>query len=440
MDDFELGNTHYYNKEFQLAKECYERFIESNPNSYIAYHNLGIVLIQLGQNEEALKCFEIPCKYNYAESFVSRGTALRNIGRYHEALLSFAQTFVIDPDHCVAYSNYGNTLREFGKPDLAIDFLRIARKYQPDNPNFELNECVCHLMKGDLPKGWELYESRWYFQSDVTMKPNLPGVEFDGTQNIKGKKIVVYYEQGFGDCIQFARYIPELRKLEPEEIIVVMRKQLLDLYKFNFPYVTIVDAESNIPPYHYHVALLALPKCFNTTIDTIPYVDSYLTIDDNTVLDWYKKLGLKNKPRIGLLWSPNKAAYITRFREIELEKLLSIVSDKYEFISLSYEMDDETLKLLEQYNVKSYHNDLYGFYNTAGLIKNLDLVITIDTVIPHLSGALGVPTWVMLSDYGCDWRWFLNRSDSPFYNCMTLFRQQNGNWDNVLNDIKNRLG
>ena len=122
-----------------------------------------------------------------------------------------------------------------------------------------------------------------------------------------------------------------------------------------------------------------------------------------------------------------------------LKQLLASTNNECEFISLSYEVDEKILSLFRKFNIRTFHEDLSGFYNTAGLISQLDLVVSIDTVIPHLSGAMGIPTWVMLSDYGCDWRWFMNRTDSPFYNCMKLYRQNNGSWDNVLLDIKNDL-
>jgi hypothetical protein len=436
MNDFEIGNQCYMSKDYEGAKECYERFLQTEPENYIALHNLGVTLCQLGLHEQALEAFVLPCQHNYVESHLSRGTALRSLGRYREALISFAHTFALDPKHPTAYSNYGNTLREFLEPELAIPFMQIARKLQPDNPNFELNECVCHLMKGDLLAGWELYESRWYFQSDVSMKPVLQGPEYDGSQDVNGKRVLVYYEQGFGDNIQFSRYVKLLQE-RGANVILVTKKQLYELFKYNFPDVEVLNQDAVLPNYHYHVALMALPKCFKTTIDTIPYSMSYLDIDEGMKQSWKTKLGIKTKKRIGLLSSPNKVAFITKFRQIELEKLLYITSDDYEFISLSYEMDDNIDALLKKHNVRDFHKDLNGFYNTAGLISQLDLVITIDTVIPHLSGALGVPTWVMLSDYGSDWRWFLNRSDSPFYNCMKLFRQNgDGQWDSVLESIK----
>lgn len=438
MNDFEQGNIHYLAKEYYEATECYKRCLEQEPYNHLVWHNLGIAFSQMGNDVEALKCFEIPCNQNYAESWLSRGTALRSLGRYREALITFAHTFALEPTHPTAYSNYGNTLREFGLPALAIPFLKIAQELKPNDVNYELNESVCHLMKGDLIEGWKKYEARWYYQSDTSLKPQLPGPEYDGSQDIVGKKVLVYYEQGFGDSVQFIRFAKLLHD-RGAEVTVITRPQLYELFKYNLPELTILNADAQVPLYHYHVALMDLPKCFNTTIDTIPYHTPYLDVDEGMKQFWKIKLGPKTKKRIGLLWSPNKIAFISRFRRIELEQLLSIASDEYEFVSLSYEVDEKILETLAKYNVKTFHEDLSGFYSTAGLISQMDLVISIDTVIPHLSGAMGIPTWVMLTDYGCDWRWFMNRDDSPFYDCVKLFRQTNGTWENVLASIKTEL-
>jgi len=406
MNDFEQGNIHYMAKEYYEASECYRRFLEQEPSNYVVWHNLGIALCQLGRDEEAL--------------------------------FTFAHTFALDPKHPTAYSNYGNTLREFGFPDIAVHFLKIAQELKPNDVNYELNESVCHLMNSNLVEGWKKYNARWYYQSDVSFKPSILGPEYDGSQDIVGKRVLVYYEQGFGDSIQFVRFAKVLKD-KGADVILVTKPQLYDLFKYNFPEFEVLNSDAQLPPYHYHVALMDLPKCFGTTIDTIPYTTPYLDVDEGMKQSWKIKLGPKTKKRIGILWSPNKIAFISRFRRIELEQLLSIASDEYEFVSLSYEVDEQILELLSKYNVKTFHEDLSGFYNTAGLISQLDLVVSIDTVIPHLSGAMGVPTWVMLTDYGCDWRWFMNRNDSPFYNCMRLFRQTNGTWDTVLESIKHEL-
>lgn len=438
MKELELANHHYVNKEFDVAKEYYEIVLEQHPDNAMVLHNHGLTCIQLDQNEEAIKSFELPCRAGSDESLISRGVARRNLGMYKEAMHDFAQAFILNPEHATAYSNYGNSLREFSKPNIAVPFMQLAQQFDPTNVNYRLNESICHLMKGDLVEGWKKYDARWWYQSDVSFKPTLPGPEYDGTQDINGNIVVVYYEQGFGDSIQFIRFIRILQD-KGATVIIVTKPQLIELFKFNFPELQVVNNDEQLPPYHYHVPLMDLPKCFGTTIDSIPSPTPYLDVDDSMKESWKNRLGEKKKKRIGILWSPNKIAFITRFRRIELEQLLSIVNDEYEFVSLSYEVSEEEEQLLKQHNVKDYREHLNGFYSTAGLISQMDLVISIDTVIPHLSGALGVPTWVMLSDYGCDWRWFIGRDDSPFYNCVRLFRQDNSDWENVLGRIKAEL-
>lgn len=437
MNDFDQGVTYYNNKNFLEAKNCFERELSIQPDNYVLHHNLGVTLIQLGLNQESLQHFELPCKYNYPDSYISRGAALRNLGRYHEALRDFATTFVIDPNSSTAYSNYSNTLREFGRPDLALDFIKIANRIKPDNTSL-LNESITYLALGDLIEGWKKYEYRWFYETGDSLKPNLPGPEYNGSQNIEDQRVLVYHEQGFGDCIQFARYITLLEQLNAK-VILLSKPKLFPLMKNNYPNAIVVKWGDEIPSYNYHVALLDLPKCFNTTIDTIPLPNAYLSVDEGLKTHWRNILGPKTKRRVGLTWTSNGIAYNTKFRRMDLRELVQVVSDDYEFINLHFDPSVDELKLLDQYGIRNVNDHLGDFYSTAGLMSNLDCVITVDTVTAHLSGALGVPTFVMLPNYGCDWRWFLNRIDSPFYNCVKLFRKVNDNWDSVIQDLKLNL-
>lgn len=437
MNDFEQGIQHYNNKNYAEARDCFERELAKQPNNYVLQHNLGVTYIQLGLNQESLSYFTNPCNNNYADSFISRGAALRNLGRYHEALRDFATTFAIDPDNSVAYSNYSNTLREFGRPDIALDFIKIANRIKPDNTSL-LNESITYLALGDLTEGWKKYNYRWFYETGSSLKPQLPGPEYDGSQNIEGHTVLVYHEQGFGDCIQFARYITLLEQ-KNAKVILLSKPKLMSLMRHNYPNTTVVSWGQNIPEYHYHVALLDLPKCFGTTIDNIPLPTSYMTVDEALKTKWRNILGPKTKCRVGLTWTSNGIAYNTKFRRMELNELIHVVSDEYEFINLHFDPTDDEKKLLEQHGVRNLNDQLGDFYTTAGLISNLDCVISVDTVTAHLAGALGVPTFVMLPNYGCDWRWFLDRTDSPFYECVKLFRKVNDNWDSVIQDLKRNL-
>lgn len=434
MNYFDSGVIHYQNKKYNEAKNCFETFITSvEPNNLVAHHNLGLTLIQLGLDEESLKYFELPCQHQYVESFLSKGAALRNLGRYHEALRCFGQAFIIDSNNAKAYSNYSNTLREFGQNELALDFIKIANRLSPDNTSL-LNESITYFALGDFIKGYEKWDYRWYYETGESLKPKLSGVEFDGTQSVENKVVFVYCEQGFGDCIQFVRYVNCLVN-DKATVILYSKPQLYKLFTKNFSNILVVNWGDQVPTYDYHVALLDLPKCYKTTINTIPYITAYLNVDEQEKIKWKGLLGPKTKPRIGITWSSNGVAYNTKFRRLDLSELVSIFSDDYQFINLQYDTTDNEKELLSQYNVKNFEKNIGDFYNTSGLITQLDFVISVDTAIAHLSGALGITTYVMLPNYGCDWRWFSNRTDSPFYSNMKLFRKVSDTYDSVFHDI-----
>jgi hypothetical protein len=352
-------------------------------------------------------------------------------------MADFASCLLKEPDNAKALSNYGNSMREFGLPHVAIPFFQKALSINSTDPTFRLNESIGYLLNGDLINGWKNYDARWYYQSDASFKPQLPGEEYRGAQKVSGKIVCVYCEQGFGDSIQFIRYVKLLQQMGAR-IILITRPQLVKLFQYNFPDIEIRTEYSNLA-YHYHVPLMELPKCFNTAIDNIPYPDAYLSVSSNLIKKYSDQLGPKTKKRVGIVWSSNAIAFITRFRQAPLEPLLqTLTSIDCEIVNLEFDVSEEEQLLLNKYDVKSF--DVDGFDDTAALMKTLDCVVTVDTVYAHLAGSLGIPTCVMLADYGMDWRWFLKRNDSPFYNCVNLFRQHgDGSWLPVYEDIKNQL-
>lgn len=434
---FEQANTDFVQNKYSDALAKYELLLTYDKENIIVRHNYGLTLIKLDRFEEGIVALEIPINAGYTDSYLSRGSAYRALGRYHDAINDFSRAFLQDPTNARAYSNYGNSLREFGMPELATTFLKTSLKLDPSDQVTRLNESIAYLLAGDLKNGWVNYDARWFYQSDLSFKPELPGEEYNGSQDINGKIVCVYCEQGFGDSIQFIRYINILIQLGAK-IILVTRKQLVDLFQYNFPDIDIRTEYSNLM-YHYHVPLMDLPKCFNTTIDNIPNPEAYLNVKSSLIEKYNNKLGPKTKQRVGIVWSSNSIAFITRFRQVPLEPLLqSLIDADCEIVNIEFDISEEEKEILNKYNVKIVDQD--GFDDTAALLKTLDLLVTVDTVYAHLSGALGVKTYVMLADYGMDWRWFLKRKDSPFYNCVKLFRQHgDGNWLSVFQDIQNEL-
>jgi tetratricopeptide (TPR) repeat protein len=432
--ELDLGNQSYINRQYEQAIIHYDSFLSIQPDNYVVCHNKGLALIKLDRLQEAIPVLQIPMNHGYAESWLAYGSILRSLGKYNEALVAFANAFLLDKDHSAAYSNYANTLREFGRPDLAINFAELAIKINPNDMTARLNLCIAHLMNGDFTKGWEYYDARWFYESDTSFKPILDGEEYNGTQDINGKDVFVYVEQGLGDCVQFGRYLNLLQD-KGAQVTLMCRPPLERFFQHNYPNIKIHKQEQLA--YHYHVPLMELPKCFNTTIDNIPPVN--YSVGNDSIEYWKNRLGPSTKKRIGIVWNSNRANFINRFKNIDLPTLLKLKSDDVELISLEYDVKPEQAQLLQENGVVVYGNELGDFYSVAGLMKNLDLVISIDTATVHLSASIGVPTWTLLSDYACDWRWFTKRNDTPFYDCMRLFRQTDGTWDSVINQVKTEL-
>jgi tetratricopeptide (TPR) repeat protein len=433
---FEKANEHYNNNRFLEAADAYNLILPYLQDNVVLHHNLGLTYYKLEMYDEAIDILKLAIEHKNYDSILTRGAIYRNQGKYKEALQDFSTAIGIDPTQSAAYSNTGNTLREFCLPDQAILMCQIAQIIDPKDQIHRLNESISHLLKGDYLAGWKLYDARWFYESKTSFKPLLPGPEYDGTQDIKGKKILMYGEQGFGDVIQFSRFVNYLTDREAN-VRLYVRTPLKRLIEYNFPNVEVTDNPEYKHDFDYHAPLLELPKCFNVTKNNIP--STFMNIDDTTVSKWHTLLGLKSKFRIGIVWSSTRKAFTCRFRQIELEKLVtSLDHPNIEFINLEYEYKDYQ-HVLQQHNIKIYNEHFNDFYDLGGLVKNLDLVIAVDTAVVHLAGALGVPVFLMLSDYAVDWRWGMSGTDNPWYPSVTLFRQTGQGWDTVLESIKNRL-
>lgn len=435
----QLGNQAYFAGDFNRAKSCFEEVLKYEPENVTLLHNYGLTCARLGLDDLAISILSKSIEQKYVESYIARGACYRNIGKYKEAMLDFGMAFLLDNNHAHAYSNYGNSLREFGKPELAIHFLKIANQLSPNSPDIRLNLAISYLLNGDYLSGWEYYDARWYYESEKSFKPNYGGPEYNGSQDLSDKIIFVYGEQGLGDQIQFVRYVTLLKSIAGK-IILLCRKPLLNFFKYNFPDVEVIDNLEKPINYHYHVPLMSLPKIFKTTIHNVPYNTKYMDVDESIINKWSKKLGPKKKLRVGICWSPTKVSYISRFRRMDLNEMLIINNPNIELYNLGFDTTDEEKLLLKKYNVIDYTNEINDFMGTGGLVSNLDLVVTVDTVTSHLAGSLGIPTWVTLPDYAMDWRWLLDRTDSPFYSCVRIFRQKGDNtWGPVMEDIRKLL-
>lgn len=437
---FDEGNKHYGNGNYVEAAKCFQAVIDVFPDNSIVSHNLALCYYRLGDSEKALKYFELPASIKSVESLISRGVIYRDIGNYDAAINDFADALVEDPNSVGALSNYANSLREYNLPLLAIPFLKRAQKLEPNFVNAHLNESISYLSAGDFTNGWLKYEYRWYYEKGHSIKPQINRPEWSG-EDISDKTILIYAEQGLGDSIQFCRYLP-LVKARAAKVYFASKPPLVEFIQSNFPDIHVFPNTGDLPEFDYQCALLRLPTIFQTTIDTIPTRHPYLKALDKDKLVWAKKLEKITKPKVGLIWRSNGEAWTSRIRNVPLETMLKVVSDKFQFINLQYQPTEDEIKLLKKHKVKIFDDKLLtGFSSTSGLVANLDAIVTNDTFTAHLGPAMGIKTHVMLAKYGVDWRWFLDRDDSPFYDdSIKLYRQPKFNdWNSVIESITKNL-
>jgi len=372
-----------------------------------------------------------------AEACFKRGVMFMENGQYSKAETCFHRTLVLAPDSPETMLNLGYALDKQGRAAEALECYESVLALAPQNAKARYNRATHLLRAGDLVNGFADYEARFSAMNAADSR-TYPQPRWDGSP-LNGRSILVYCEQGLGDAIQFVRYIPLLAQ-KGGRILLEAQQPLLSLCA-SLNGVEHVVLKSETPPQaDFHVPLLSLPHLFGTTITTIPAEVPYLVPPADTVSYWRAKLGEPGDVfRIGLVWAGKPTPDPNRSCPPDcLAPLLTI--DGPRFYSLQFgERDQLPLSKELAAHVIDLADDIGDFARTAALIANLDLVITIDTVIAHLAGALGKPVWVMLP-FAAEWRWMTGRSDSPWYPTMRLFRQPKAaDWPSVIGEIVQAL-
>jgi tetratricopeptide (TPR) repeat protein len=439
-----LGISRLWTGHFLEATVLFISALKINPQHAATYCNLGYAFGQLGCFNEALTYFDkaILLKPDYAEVYSNRGNTLLELGRLNEALSDYDKAILLKPDYANAYSNRGNTLLELGRLNEALSDYDKAILLKPDYAEAHWNLSLCHLLNGNLRDGWLGYEWRWK-SGDLlshTKHQNRPEPLWLGAESLQDKTIFIYAEQGLGDTIQFCRYIPLLAQLGAK-VILEVQPPLLDLLK-NLEGVSQIIAQGDaLPSFDYRCPLMSLPLAFQTELHTIPQIPKHIGGNKEGVMKWQTKLGEKKKPRIGIVWSSVSSYKKDQIRSITLSQLLTALpKEGFEYICLQKEMKEiDKVTLQESPHIQFFGDQLSNFSDTACLIECLDLVISTCTSVPHLSCSLGKETWLMLSHVS-DYRWLLDRDDSPWYPSARLFRQERyGDWDGVMGRVKAEL-
>lgn len=430
------------------ALHRYDQALKVNPAYLAAHINRGVVLQYLNRNEDALASYDRALRIasDNVEALYNRANVLGALNRPEEALNSYDKVLRLRPDHPEVLNNRGNILRALTRLDEAIASLARAQAVAPNYADARWNESLCRLLAGDFEKGLPAYEARW--DSELAHeKRQFTKPLWLGKESLQNKTILIHAEQGFGDTLQFCRYVTKVFALGPK-IILEVQPALKRLLGSLSGMATVIAKGESLPAYDFHCPLLSLPLAFATDLASIPAEQAYLSSDSRLVAQWQSKLGLSasgalnRKPRVGVVWdgSGGKDYKTGKGRSIDLVEFSQLFDQPAHFYVLQKEISADELQILAQYdNVSVFNRELQDFADTAALIEHMDLVVSIDTSVAHLAAAMGKPVWILLR-YSPDWRWLLDRPDSPWYPSARLFRQTEiGHWTNVLDEVKRAL-
>lgn len=432
------------------ALGSFERAIALKPDFAEAYCNRGNALKDLKEYEAALASCDraIALRPDFAEAYSNRGIVERELGRLHEALASHDRAIAINPDHAEAHSNRGIVLQELGQLDAAILSLGRAIELKPDFAEGYYNRSVARLLGGDFERGWMDYEWRWKIEhGPAGGARRFAQPLWLGRESIADRTVLLHAEQGLGDTLQFCRYATLVADLGARVILEVqapLAGLLADLHGVS----QLVIQGQELPAFDFHCPLMSLPLVFKTSLASVPAQIPYLSSDANKRQFWKEKLGDGGNLRVGLVWSgglrPNQPELwsVNNRRNIPLSKLASLKRQGIDFYSLQkgQPAESELAELTSQHwdgpNVIDFSDLLHDFTDTAALIDNLDLVISVDTSTAHLAGAMGKPVWI-LNRFDTCWRWLVEGSRSPWYPTLRLYRQRSpGDWDGVVRQVQ----
>jgi len=423
----------------------YDRALTLNADHAAAHAGRGAALRMLKRPLDALASLEraLALAPDQAETLNEQGAALEDLGRHDEALASYDRAIALNRDDAVAYFNRGNVLKKLRRIDDAIASFEQAIARRPDFAEAHHNLAVCLLLQGRLEAGLREYE--WRKQApDFADGRAYPGQELTPGEDIAGKTLFIYPELFLGDQIQFARYV-SLAEDRGAKVVLAAPPRLHALLRTLGPSVQIVASDAPPPAFDRHCALMSLPFAFATLPGNIPAPVPYLSADPGRTEAWRRTLG-DDGFKVGVCWQGSTAPYATPMqRSFPLGELAGIARlPGVRLISLQKhdgldQLDEVAGAMAVETLGAAFDGGPDAFLDTAAVVACCDLVITADTAVAHLAGALGAPTWIALP-YVPDWRWELGRGDSPWYPTTRLFRQPSpGDWSSVFSEIASAL-
>jgi len=434
------GNALYALGRHEEALSSFDQALDLGSDSVEVLCNRSRTLRLMKREDEALQGYDraIALRSDAAQAWAARANLLQQLHRYDEALESHDRALEIEPHDKLVLFNRGITsylMMRF--PDALVAFGQ-AIAIDPDYAPAHFSSAFAYLVMGDFQRGWEKYEWRWQEEQVGSHKRDFAQPLWHGNEPIAGKTILLHAEQGFGDTLQFCRYVPFV-KSRGATVVLEVQGGLKSLLTRLPGADHVVGWGDPLPPFDMHRPLLSLPLAFHTELESIPDNVPYVRAPADKADKWRKRLGLQTRPRIGLAWSGNTEHRNDHNRSLAFETLLPLLTDEFEWISLQKIVRDEDKMALAASSVIHLGDEIKDFSDTAGLVDAMDLVLAVDTSVAHLAGALGKALWVMLP-YSPDWRWLLDRDDSPWYPSARLMRQARpGDWASLLGRIEVEL-
>lgn len=434
------GNLLREMNQYPEALESYNQALGLKPEEVNFLNQRALLLRELQRCEEAIADLKkaLQIKPEYAAAYFNLANLHVNQNQVELALQCFNQALAINPQYADAYNNRSNLFKSLNRLDAALEDCERAIQIKPDYVEAHWNQALLYLLKGDYIKGWEAYEWRWKRSDRQFHERYQPLPRWTGQQDISGKNIVLHAEQGFGDTIQFCRYVPVIAA-QGANVYLDVPPPLRRLLSSLDSKVQILGLKTQKIKIDLHTPMMSLPWIFKHDLHDIPSPGAYLAAEQADIKRWSEKLNVKRRKRVGLAWAGNPDHTNDHRRSVALSALKPLFEMDFEFHSIQKDIPEKDRAVLGDLKRKFHHHDLDDFADTAALIHHLDLVITIDSAVAHLSAALGCPTWIMLP-YAPDFRWMLNRSDSLWYPSVRLFRQSSINdWDSLIEQIGREL-
>ncbi|MFI4891413.1 MAG: tetratricopeptide repeat protein [Steroidobacterales bacterium] len=426
-------------RDFPRAIALYDEAIALDPSHAEARYKRGNAQRSLGQLDAAIASYEqaIALDPGYAHAYCNRGVVQQALGLAAAALSSYDRAIALDPADAMAHYNRALLMQDGGRCDEALASYDEAVAIDPAFADAQYNRSLALLFLGDFANGWRAYEWRWKNAQRLAIGERRKFTQplWLGDESVAGKRLLLHSEGGLGDTLQFCRYAT-LSAALGATVLLEVQPELLSVLA-NLDGVSGLFAKgSTLPSFDYQCPMMSLPLAFRTTLGTIPTAPKYLHGDNAKIDVWRALLGKRSRPRIGLAWSGNPNNPIDQRRSVRLADWVAHLPPEFHYFQLQKHLRaaDKTALDANPFIISfdPFDDELWDFDNTAALCLCMDLVITVDTSMAHLSGALGQRTWVLLP-VNPDWRWLQDRGDSPWYPTMKLYRQRTaGDWNDVF--------